>query len=121
MNEEMIPISLFVGLTVVLCLFFWFRFRTRSDVQATIRTALEKGQDLSPELIDRLGHPKPPKNKDLRLALIWIALALGMAVLGTAIPDDKNEAQMVFIGMASFPFFLGLAYAIMWFFSGRDR
>ncbi len=120
MNEEMIPISLFIGLTVVLCLFFWFRFRTRNDVQATIRTALDKGQELTPELIDRLGHPKSPKNKDLRLALIWIALASAMAVFGTAIPDDDNEAQMVFIGMASFPFFLGIAYIIMWRFSGRE-
>lgn len=120
MNEEMIPISLFLGLTVVLCLFFWFRFRTRSEVQATIRTALEKGQDLTPEVIDRLGQPKPEKNKDLRLALIWIALAAAMAVFGAAIPENDNEAQMVFLGMASFPFFLGIAYAIMWRFSGKD-
>lgn len=120
MDEMMIPVSLFVGITVVLCLFFWFRYRTRSDVQATIRTALDKGQELNPEIIDRLGHPKQPKNKDLRMALIWIALASAMAVFGTAIPDDDNEAQMVFIGMASFPFFLGIAYAIMWRFSGND-
>jgi hypothetical protein len=119
-NEEMIPISMFLGLTVVMCLFFWFRFRSRSEVQATIRTALEKGQDLSPEVIDRLGHPKPPKNKDLRLALIWIALALGMAAFGAGIPEDEDDVQMIFLGMAAFPFFLGIAYAIMWRFSGND-
>lgn len=120
MSEEMIPISMFMGLTVVMCLFFWFRFRSRSEVQATIRTALDKGQDLSPELIDRLGHPKPPKNKDLRLALIWIALALGMAAFGYGIPEDEGEVQMIFLGIAAFPFFLGVAYAIMWRFSGPD-
>ena len=120
MHGEWIPIIASLGLTVVLCLFFWFRFRTRNDVQATIRTALDKGQELNPDLIDRLGHPKPPKNKDLRMALIWIALASAMAVFGTMIPERDNEAQMVFIGMASFPFFLGIAYAIMWRFSGND-
>jgi hypothetical protein len=116
----MIPISLFVGLTVVLCLFFWFRYRTRSDVQATIRAALEKGQELTPEVIDRLGHPKPPKNKDLRLALIWVALAAALAVFGAVMPEDDDEVQLVFLGMASFPFFLGIAYAIMWRFSGSE-
>ncbi len=120
MNEEMIPISMFIGLTVVMCLFFWFRFRTRSDVQATIRTALEKGHELSPELINRLGHPKPPKNKDLRLALIWIALAAAMAVFGASIPKDEDDVQMIFLGIAAFPFFLGIAYVVMWRFSGRD-
>ena len=120
MNEEMIPISMFVGLTVVLCLFFWFRFRTRSDVQATIRTALDKGQELSPEIIDRLGHPKPPKNKDLRNALIWIALSAAMAVFGSMIPEVEDDVQMIFLGIAAFPFFLGIAYAIMWRFSGND-
>ena len=120
MHDSMIPISLFVGLTVVLCLFFWFRYRIRSDVQTTIRTAVDKGQDLSPEVIDRLGHPKQPKNKDLRLSLIWLALAGAMAVFGAMIPDQGDEAQRVFMGMAAFPFFLGIAYAIMWRFSGND-
>ena len=87
MSGEMIPISMFIGLTIVLCLFFWFRSKTRGDIQATIRAAMEKGQELTPEVIDRLGHPKPAKDKDLRWALIWIALALGMAVFGTAIPN----------------------------------
>ena len=119
MNEVLIPISMFVGLTVVMCLFFWFRFRTRSDVQATIRTALDKGQELSPEIIDRLGHPKPPKNKDLRLALIWMALAAGLTGLGFGLPDD-GEVQTILMGVSAFPFFLGIAYVIMWFSSGRD-
>jgi hypothetical protein len=118
-DGDMVPISLFVGITLVLCLFFWFRFRTRSEVQATIRTALDKGQELTPEVIDRLGHPKPPKNKDLRLALIWIALASGLVALGMSIPDD-DVAPRVFMGVASFPFFLGIAYAIMWRFSGNE-
>jgi hypothetical protein len=119
-HGEMIPITMFIGLTIVLCLFFWFRSKSRSDVQATIRAAMEKGQELTPEVIDRLGHPKPSKHKDLRWALVWIALALGMAVFGTVLPDDDNEAQMIFIGMAAFPLFLGIAYLIMWRVAGRE-
>ena len=104
MAEVMIPISMLIGLTVVLCLFFWFRYRTRNDMQATIRTAIDKGQELSPEIIDRLGTPKPPKDRDLRLSVLWIAIALGTGGLG----------------IAAFPFFIGLAYLIMWRF-GESR
>ncbi len=120
MNGEMIPITMFIGLTIVLCLFFWFRSKSRGDVQATIRAALEKGQELTPEVIDRLGHPKPAKNKDLRLALIWIALASATAVFGLAIPGHGNEPQMVLLGISALPFFLGIAYLIMWRFAGQD-
>ena len=118
MNEEMIPIVMFAGLTLVMCMFFWFRFRSRSEVQATIRTALDKGQDLSPEIIDRLGHPNPPKNQDLRLALIWMALAAGLIGLAFGIPAEG--VLTILLGVSAFPFFLGIAYAIMWFSSGRD-
>ncbi len=115
-----VPIALFGGLTVVLSMFFWFRYRIRSDMQATIRTAMEKGQELSPEIIDRLGSPKPPKNKDLRIALVWLALALGLGVFGFGIPDDDQEVMRIFMGLAAFPFFIGAAYLIMWRF-GESR
>ena len=119
MVEEWIPIVMFVGLTVVSSLFVWFRFRIRNDTQATIRTAIEKGQDLSPEVIDRLGHPRPHKDRDLRLALIWIALAVGLALFGFGIPEHENEVQRVFMGIAAFPFSLGIAFLIMWRFTER--
>ncbi len=120
MAEEMIPITMFAGMTIVLCLFFWFRFRMRNDLQLTIRTAIDKGQQLTPEIIEGLGRPNPHKHRDLRLALIWIALAAALTVFGFAIPDDSDEAQMVFLGIAALPFFLGIAFFIMWRLTERD-
>jgi len=117
---EWIPITMFAGLTVVLCLFFWFRYRTRSDLQGTIRTAIEKGQELTPEIIDRLGSPKAPRDKDLRLSLLWIAIALGMGVLAFMVPDPAEQAETALLGVAAFPFFIGLAYLLMWRF-GESR
>ena len=117
--EEFIPIALFIGLTVVLCLFFMFRYKTRSEMQATIRTALDKGQELTPEVIDRLGSPKPPKDKDLRTALIWLALAVSTAAFGFGIPDDEEEVLQLMLGFAAFPLSLGVAYLVMWLFSSK--
>ena len=81
---------MFVGITVVLGLYFWFRYRNRQDLQQTIRLALERGQELSLEIIDRLGHPTSPKDKDLRLAAIWLSLAAGLALCGLAVPDPSG-------------------------------
>jgi hypothetical protein len=53
-NEVWIPLSMFIGLSVVLSLWVWFRYKAKRDLQMTIRTAIEKGQGLSPELIENL-------------------------------------------------------------------
>ena len=119
MGGEMIPISMFIGLTVVLSLFVWFRFRIRNDTQATIRTAIEKGQELTPEIIDRLGHPRPHEDRDLRISLIFFALAIALSLFGVALPVDEEQAQRVFMGIAAFPFCLGVAFLIMWRFTER--
>lgn len=120
MEDVIVPSALFLGITIVLCLFFWFRYRIRNDTQQTIRTAIDKGQELSPEIIDRLGQPRPHKDRDLRLALIWIALAVGLALFGAAIPEEQGDAQQVFMGIAAFPASLGLAFLIMWRFTERE-
>jgi Domain of unknown function (DUF6249) len=119
--EEFIPISMFIGLTVVVSLFFWFRFRTRGDMQQTIRAAIERGQELSPEIIDRLGHPQAPKDRDLRYALIWLALAAGLALCGVAVPDPTDNAMRGLLAGAAFPFCIGVAYLIMWRFTESDK
>lgn len=119
MDEVWIPIIAFLGVTAVLSLFFWFRYKIRAEMQATIRTALDKGQELTPEIIDRLGTPKRPKDKDLRTALIWFALAIGYTGLGAGIPNDE-EVFRVMLGIAAIPFSLGAAYLAMWFISGRN-
>lgn len=120
MVEEFIPIAMFIGLTVVTCVFFWFRYRARNDMQQTFRAALDKGQELTPEVIDRLGHPKPTKDKDMRLGIIWLSLAAGLALCGAVVPDDSGEAFRGVMAGAAFPFAIGIGYIIMHKFTDRD-
>jgi len=120
-NEDiLIPGILFGGMTIVLSLYLWFRYRNRFDMQETIRLALNKGHELSPEIIDRLGHPKASRDRDLRLALIWLALAVGFVLCGFAVPDPSGYALRGILSGAAFPFALGVAYLIMWRYAGRD-
>ena len=85
MIEEFIPIALFMVIVIIFWVVSYFRFRSKSEMQQTIRLALEKGTELSPELIDRLGEPEPGKNRDLRRGLIWMALAIGLALCGVGL------------------------------------
>ena len=119
MDETMIPITLFAGLTIVLSLVIWFRFKARESMQHTFRAALEKGQELTPEIIDRLGHPKAAKDKDLRNGIIWIAVAIGLVGFGFGIPDEEDVAR-IFAGIAGFPFTIGVAYLILHKFTDRE-
>ena len=118
MQEEWIGLAAVLGPVLLIALFFVLRFKSRRDMQDTIRTALDKDQDLTPELIDRLGHPKEPKDKDLRLGVIWLAVAVGLALVGVAVPDP--DAFRGTLAGAAFPFTIGIAYMLLHKFTDRD-
>jgi hypothetical protein len=117
MNEEWIPIVLFISMTVVFVYFFWFRFRGRAEAQHTIRTALERGQELTPEIIDRLGQPKPSEHADRRRAIISIAIGIAVAAFGFILGEE--DAVRPFLAISAFPFALGIAFLIISRFSEK--
>jgi hypothetical protein len=118
-SDELIGFSAVVGPIILLGVYFWLRYRSRHDMQETIRLALEKGQDLSPELIDRLGHPKASKNKDLRLGVIWLGLAAALALCALFVPEP--EARPGLLMAMAFPACIGGAYMLIWRFAGSDE
>ena len=118
MTGEWIGFASVIGPVILVAIFFWLRFKARRDMQETIRAALDKGQELSPELIDRLGHPKASKDRDFRLGIIWIAVAVGLVILSFGIPEE--EAMQPMLGVAGFPFVIGVAYLILNKFAKRE-
>ncbi len=112
MYEELIPIVMFAVIGIVLGLFYYFRYRTRTEMQRTVRTALERGQELSPELIDRLGEPRYSPVSDLRRGMIAVALALALGIFGFVL--DEQEAIRPLIATAMLPLFIGIAYLVLW-------
>ena len=118
MVEDCAPL-LGISLPILVIAFaLWLRHKNRESMQQTFRMALDKGQDLTPEIIDRLGAPKPGKFKDLRLGVIWLASAIAFVIFGQTIPDD--EANQILAGIAAFPFFIGVGYLVLHFFTKRD-
>ena len=56
MDALLIPITLFVCVALMVLGFFYFQYRARFEYQHTVRLAMERGQQLTPELLERLGH-----------------------------------------------------------------
>jgi hypothetical protein len=124
MNVEaiLVPISMFAGLTLIISLFFWFRFRARSEMQQTIRSAIDKGQELSPELVESLGtSQKRSKYQDLRNGMIWLAVGAGTALFGVAMGQVEEEVMAIMAGVSAMPFMIGIAYVIMWRVTERGQ
>ena len=117
MIEEMIPVVLFIVTAVIFWLFFLYRYKSRADTQATVRLALEKGSELSPEFIKSISEPEPPRNRDLRRGLVWMSLAVALALCGLAVAYFSTEALWGCLAGAAFPFSIGAAYMIMWKYS----
>ena len=121
MAEELIPIVMCVSLAAVLIALFWFRWRALDGMQQTIRMALDKGHELTPEIIDRLGHPKAGKYKDLRLGIIWLAIAFGLALMAFAVGSFASEALHGTLASAALPFAIGVGYLVIYFLTGKGE
>jgi hypothetical protein len=112
MHEEYIPIVMFIVIGSVLGLFYYFRYRARAEMQQTVRVALERGHELSPELIDRLGEPRKSPVQDLRRGVISIFVGIGIAVFGYFL--DEQDAERPLLAISMLPFAVGIAYLILW-------
>lgn len=112
MYEELIPITMFAVIGIVLGLFYYFRYRTRAEMQQTVRAALERGQELSPELVDRLAEPRKSAMQDLRRGAIAISIGVGLALFGPVLGEE--EAIRPLLATAMLPLAIGIAYLILW-------
>ena len=105
-----IPIVFFVCVAAVLALRYKYRLKERMGVQATIREAIDKGQELTPELVRQLGDMRP-ENADLRRGMISIAVAAAVAIFAFTVGDSGAKSPL--LGIAAFPLLIGVAYLIL--------
>ena len=117
-SEMWIPIVMFIGLSVVLSLFVWFRYKAKRELQMTIRTAIDKGQGLSPEMIDNLVNPPTSPQRDLRRGLLGVLVAIGFGLFGLILGEE--DAVRPLLGVAMFPLSIGIAFLLMHRF-GRSK
>jgi hypothetical protein len=114
-------------LAAVILVPIYLRHRDRSQMQETLRTALEKGQTLPTELVTALQNSVsartiPTREGDLRRAIVLIAIGLGLCGLGYGLwyglmTVDDTAAYVTggsTAGVGAIPGLIGVAYLILW-------
>ena len=116
MDDLWIPIIFL--LSVPLSIYFWLFYGTQKeqDRQNTIRAAIEKGQELTPDIISSLTPSKSKsKFRDLRIGLPIVGLSIGWMLFGHFGVNDKEVTWA-----AAFPLFFGLGFIIAWYISLKE-
>lgn len=113
----------------------WIRARERTRLYDLMRTAYEKGQPVPPELIASLTaeSAEAPQiergggaDRDLRRAIVLIAVGLGLGLLGLSLGWAISFASELggaitggaVAGAGAIPAFIGLAYLLL-YLAGR--
>jgi len=99
---------MFISLAVVAGLVLYFKYKTKHEVQETVRSALDKGQELSPELLDKLGDALPSPKSDLRRGIM--SITIGLAIGAFAYLLGEEDAQGPLLAISAFPVLIGVAY-----------
>lgn len=128
--EDFIPVVAIVGFFgTIVAIFFgpsYLKSRDRRETQATVRHAIDKGQELPPELIDAMtkdvASKLPSRTRDLRRGVIWLAVGIGFAAFSYLSnmgwnDHDMEGASAAMMGLAALPVTIGLAFIILSFFN----
>lgn len=112
---------LFIFGPIVLIPVAWmfFKFKKDRDIQNTLRTALEKGHEVPPELLEQISDPKvqPKKDQDLRRGVVLVAVGLGIGAFGYLVGEQDAFGPLA--GIGSIPLLIGLGLTLLWVLRSR--
>lgn len=119
--EEFIPIAFFGMIAAIVIVPTYLKSKERKEMQATLRSAIEKGQPLPTDVIEALSKDniKAPAtaSRDLRVGVILLAISIGVALFGYAFnfigESDAHHAIAPIVGMAAIPGMVGLAFILL--------
>lgn len=106
----------------------YLKFRERRETQETVRRAIDKGQDLPPEVLDALTRDVtknlPSRTRDIRRGIIWMATGVGIAAFSlinemgwSGDGDWGGHVGDGLLGIAAIPATIGLAFIVLSFFN----
>lgn len=126
MEDILVPLGLFGMIAAIVIVPSYLRLRERREMQATVRAAIEKGQPLPPELIEALSkdvriRKVSSAHRDLRIGVILLAVASGVALTGIALGGINDNAMFGTVSGAAIPGMIGLAFIILSFFNPNKR
>jgi hypothetical protein len=128
MTAAIVPTVFWIFVGAVILVPIYLKSRDRQKMYDTLRVAYEKGQPVPPEFIAALQNNAAPTamlstpERDLRKALILIAVGLGLCALGYGLwyglMSVSDTAAYIsggsVAGAGAIPGLIGVAYLILW-------
>lgn len=117
----LVPVISVLAIPAVFIAAYYFRYKTRCDLQETLRMAIQSGQELTPEALERIGGPPAPKNADLRRGVIIVAIGLSLiafSLVSTSMGDGGTSNLRAGGVMA---LVIGFAFLALWRFGDDKR
>jgi hypothetical protein len=102
----------FLSITVIVCVIVWGRVRRSRLQHETLRVLVEKGVPIPPELFQA-----PVRRNDLRRGLVWMAIGLGLVLLGLTHPFPHSQGAWA---LGAIPLLVGAAFLIAWKVDARQ-
>ncbi len=128
--QDFIPIfaifAVFGTITAIIVGPTFLKYREKKDMQQTVRTAIDRGQPLPPELVDAMTKDVqkslPSRLKDIRRGVVWLATGVGLAAFSVVneLGDDgwhDGPFDNGLLGIACVPITIGVAFIILSFFN----
>ncbi len=109
MSDLWIPIAALISFTIMVIANVVSSSMTKKEVQLTIRQLLDQGQNLTPELLEKLGTFKSQRTLDLRRGVTLVSIGLACIFAGSIF----NEIR-IGLAIGIFPLLLGIALFICW-------
>ena len=130
MTPILIVAIIFSAITAIIFGPTYLKSREKREMQATVRHAIDKGQQLPPELIEAMtkdvSSKLPSRTRDIRRGIIWLAVGIGIAAFGflSELGWDRTEMENVangMLGVAAIPITIGLAFIVLSFFNANKE
>jgi len=112
MNEQWIPITLFIVIGLTTAAYFYWNNRNRQSIMDTVQKAMDNGKELTPELLIQLGAAVNPRARDLRRGIVILFLGIA-TVLCSMFFNDPEVVSGIRAG-SMFPLMVGAGYLLVW-------
>lgn len=112
-----IPLVLFLGPTLIVLIFFRYRYLQTQARYSTMLQLAEKGVELAPQM---LAEPRM-EYSERRRALVLIGAGLGLMVMFAALPGhfDNGLSVRSLWGLGLLPLMIGFGYLASWWLNRR--
>ncbi len=113
--EIVVPLGAFLMIVGIIWILSVSGTRKRAAAHETLRLMIEKGQELSPQLIKDMSLITDPRRNDLRRGVILLSLAAALVLIGI-MSNLQGDADGEVLLIAVFPGMIGLAFLGLWKF-----